>query len=138
MLKQLPALCMLLCGSLLAMAASAEDRAGPASPQPPLPAAAAQLYAIEIRIGPEWDSARSPDQQAFFREHSANLRRLRDSGRLVFGARYGEVGLVVLSATSLEDARAMMDADPAMQAGVFTYEAHVFNVFYPGTVEAVD
>jgi hypothetical protein len=32
MLKQLPALCMLLCDSLLAMAASAEDRAGPASP----------------------------------------------------------------------------------------------------------
>ena len=66
------------------------------------------------------------------------MRRLRDSGRLVFGARYGEVGLVVLSATSLKDARAMMDADPAMQTGVLTYEAHVFNVFYPGTVEAVD
>lgn len=66
------------------------------------------------------------------------MRRLRDSGRLVFGARYGEVGLVVLSATSLKDARAMMDADPAMQAGVLTYEAHVFNVLYPGTVEAVD
>jgi uncharacterized protein YciI len=113
----------------------ANDRLAPVSTSAPATPAAPRLFAIEIRVGPAWDVDKAPGEQAFFREHSANLRRLRDAGKLVFGARYGDVGLVVLSATTLEDARAMMDADPAMQAGVFAYDAHPFNVFYPGTVE---
>jgi uncharacterized protein YciI len=132
---------VLLAVALLACAWSitptrAEDRTAPASTPTAAATAATGLFAIEIRVGPAWDVNKAPGEQAFFREHSANLRRLRDAGILVFGARYGEVGLVVLRATSLEDARAMMDADPAMRAGVFAYEAHAFNVFYPGMVEA--
>jgi uncharacterized protein YciI len=136
MRKTLLTVTVLLCAGSIAMPTRAEDRSAPAAASAPAPAAAApRLFAIEIRVGPEWDAAKPPGEQAFFREHSANLRRLRDAGNLVLGARYGEVGLVVLSATSLEDARAMMDADPAMQAGVFAYEAHAFNVFYSGTVD---
>jgi uncharacterized protein YciI len=125
---------LLVCSWSIATGARAEDRSAPAATPAPATISTPRLFAIEIRVGPEWDADKSPGEQAFFREHSANLRRLRDAGNLVFGARYGDVGLVVLSATSLEDARAMMDADPAMQAGVFAYEAHAFNVFYPGTV----
>lgn len=93
------------------------------------------LFAIEIRTGPKWDAARPASEQAHFREHSANLRKLRDAGNLVVGARYSDKGLVILSAASLADARAMMDADPSIAAGVFAYEAHPFNVFYPGTLQ---
>ncbi len=128
---------VLLFAGSIAMPARAEDRSAPAPASAPASTAAApRLFAIEIRVGPKWDATKPPGEQTHFREHSANLRRLRDAGILVLGARYGEVGLVVLSATSLEGARAMMDADPAMQAGVFAYEAHAFNVFYPGTVGA--
>jgi uncharacterized protein YciI len=129
------AITLLVCAWSIAPA-RAEDRSAPVSTPATAATAATGLFAIEIRVGPAWDVNKAPGEQAFFREHSANLRRLRDAGNLVLGARYGEVGLVVLSATSLGDARAMMDADPAMQAGVFAYEAHPFNVFYPGTVEA--
>lgn len=106
---------------LLAGSAVAQDN--------PLP-----LFAVEIRTGAKWDAAKPPQEQAHFREHSQNLRRLREAGHLVMGARYGEVGLVVLAAADAAAARAMMDADPSMEAGTFRYELHPFSVFYGGTL----
>jgi uncharacterized protein YciI len=107
--------------------------------QPPSPrsepAVGGNLYAVEIRIGPAWDSSKKPHEQSFFREHSANLKRLRDQGALVLGARYSDKGLVVLQATSEQEAHAMMRQDPSVQNRVFTYELHAFNVFYPGSVQ---
>jgi uncharacterized protein YciI len=69
-------------------------------------------------------------------DEGANLKRLRDAGHLVMGARYSDIGLVVLAAESEESARAMIDADPSIAAGTFTYEVHPFSVFYSGTVRS--
>ena len=88
------------------------------------------LFAVEITIGPKWDPARPPQEQQHFGAHSANLRRLREAGALVMGARYGDKGLVVLAARDEAEARAMMDEDPSMKAAVFQYQVHAFNVFY--------
>lgn len=108
--------------------------------QPTAPAASAPveqaLFAVEIRTGPRWDSAKPPQEQAYFREHSANLRRLREAGALIMGARYSDKGLVVLSAFSAADVKVMMEADPSFAAGTFAYEVHPFNVFYSGNVQA--
>ena len=93
------------------------------------------LFAVEIKVGPSWDNAKSPNEQAFFKEHSANLKRLRDEGHIVMGARYSDKGLVIFSASSTEEVRDMMEEDPAMKAGTFVYEVHAFNVFYPGLVQ---
>lgn len=94
------------------------------------------LFAVQIRVGPKWDTAKAPHEQALFREHSANLKRLRDAGYLVVGARYSDVGLIILAADSLASARAMIEADPSIAAGTFAYEIHPINVFYPGTLRA--
>jgi uncharacterized protein YciI len=96
---------------------------------------AMNLYAIEIRVGAGWDSTKPPNEQAHFREHSANLKRLRDEGRLVLGARYSDKGLVVVRAASDQEAHAMMAEDPSIRARVFAYELHPFKVFYGGTVQ---
>lgn len=101
------------------------------------PAAAANtlpLFAVQIRTGAKWDASKPPQEQVHFREHSANLKRLRDAGHLIVGARYSDVGLVILAAESEAHARAMMDEDPSIKADVFKYEVHPFNVFYPGTL----
>jgi uncharacterized protein YciI len=95
------------------------------------------LYAVQIRVGPKWDSSKAPHEQALFKEHSANLKRLRDAGHLVMGARYSDIGLIILAAESETAARAMIDADPSIAAGTFMYEIHPCNVFYPGTVGKV-
>ena len=94
------------------------------------------LFAVKIRTGPKWDATRNPQEQPFFREHSANLKRLRDAGQLIVGARYSDVGLVIIAAESEAQVRSLMDEDPSVGAGVFRYDVHPFNVFYPGTVYA--
>ena len=96
-----------------------------------------KLFAVEITVGPNWDSSKAPNEQAFFKEHSANLTHLRDAGHIVMGARYSDKGLVIFSARSAEEVRVLMEQDPSMTAGTFVYEVHAFNVFYPGLVQAI-
>jgi uncharacterized protein YciI len=103
-----------------------------AQSQPP---AGPRVYAVEIKVGPAWDSSKKPHEQSHFREHSANLKRLRDQGSLVLGARYSDKGLVILQAMSEQEAHAMMQQDPSVQGKVFVYEVHEFNVFYSGSVQ---
>ncbi len=79
-------------------------------------------------------AAKPPQEQAFFSEHSAHLRRLREQGRLVMGARYADKGLLVLRAASEDEARALLQDDPSLAAGVFSFELHEFRVFYGGGV----
>ena len=92
------------------------------------------LFAVEITVGAKWDSGKPAHEQQFFREHSSNLKRLRDSGALIVGARYSDKGLVVLTAQDEEQARAMMDEDPSMKAQVFRYQIHPLSVFYGGVL----
>lgn len=99
------------------------------------PSDSARLYAVEIKIGPAWDVSKKPHEQKYFAEHSANLKRLRDRGELILGARYSDKGLVVLRALSEQDAHVMMQQDPSIQNKVFIYEINEFNVFYSGTVQ---
>lgn len=95
-----------------------------------------KLFAVEITVGPAWDDSKAPGEQAFFKEHSVNLKRLRTAGHIVMGARYSDKGLIVFSARSAEEVRAHMEQDPSMAAGTFKYEVHPFNVFYPGLVQS--
>lgn len=118
---------------------STTESAKVASATPPVSTAAAEaaklrLFAVEVKVGPNWDSTKSPNEQAFFAEHSANLKRLRDADHIVMGARYSDVGLIIFAAGSAEEVREMMSQDPSMAAGTFKYEVHSFNVFFPGTV----
>jgi hypothetical protein len=101
----------------------------------PLPADA-PLFAVEITVGPKWDPNKPPQEQAFFREHSQNLKRLREAGALVVGARYADKGLVVVAARDEGQARAMMEEDASIRAGIFNYQLHPFSVFYGGTIRA--
>lgn len=99
------------------------------APQGELP-----LFAVEITTGNAWVQAKPAHEQLHFREHSANLKRLREAGSLIMGARYSDKGLVVLAARDETHARTMLDEDPSFKAEVFKYQVHPFNVFYAGTV----
>jgi len=107
-----------------------------AQTEAPKAPAAAKLFAIEITTGPNWDAAKPPPQQAFFREHSAHLKKLRDEGRIKMGARYAEKGLVVIEAADEAEARSLVEADPSMKAGTFKFTLAEMRVFYPGQVGA--
>lgn len=108
---------LLLLACLLASGATAADALKP--------------FAIEFRTGPAWDASRAPHEQQHFREHGAKLQALRATGRLAMGARYGDVGLIVLRAADVDAVRELLDRDPAVQAGVFVYTVQPMNIFYP-------
>lgn len=113
-----------------ATGAPAQDTDAAVTPDQP------SLFAVEIRIGKAWDPAKPPQEQAYFREHSANLRRMREAGALIVGARYSDIGLVIVSAATAAEVRAQMDQDPSFAAGTFVYDVHPINVFYPGELKA--
>jgi len=129
----------LLSATLAAFAApllAAPWRRVHAQGKPAEPAPGSGLFAVEFRTGANWNHELPAHEQAGFGEHSANLRRLRDRGNLVVGARYGDTGLVVISADSEAQARAWIEADASVQNGVFAYALHPLRVFYPGCLEA--
>lgn len=116
----------------------------PKSPSSAVPAAPAlptlpeglQPFAVEFRTGPAWQQDKPAQEQAHFRAHSANLQRLRSAGLLVLGARLDERGFVVIAAADEAAARAEIDADPSVQAGVFRYQIAPLQVFYGGSLPA--
>ena len=121
-------------GAAILGATTLHAQAPAAAPTAAPAASNASLYAVEFKTGPSWDAAKPPGEQAHFRDHSANLKKLRDQGSLVLGARYSDKGFIVLQAASADEAHAMIKQDPSVQARVFAYELHPFNVFYGGTV----
>lgn len=72
------------------------------------------------------------DQIAVSR-HFAHLSAARDAGQLILAGRTSEpydrtFGLVIFEAESEEAARAFMEADPAIVAGVMTATLHPYSV----------
>ena len=121
-----------------AAASAPAGASGPASAPPtssPGPLTDARpTFAVEIRTGPAWDASKPPQAQALFREHSVHLRRLRDEGHILVGARYADKGLLLVTAADVAAARALFEADPSMKAGTFAFELHALAVFYGGCV----
>ncbi len=130
-----------LSGAQYSALSEAQSESTPAQPAPG-PAAAqgsaveGELFAVEFRTGPGWDPSKPPAEQAHFRDHSANLARLRKEGRILIGARYSDKGFIVMSGTTAEEVRALLAVDPAVQRRVFDAEVHEFSVFYAGCVSA--
>jgi SnoaL-like domain len=102
----------------------------------PAPAGTPPLrtFAVEFRTGPSWETEKPAQEQKHFADHSANLRKLRGDGRIVVGGRYGDVGLVLLRATSENEARALV-ADAAVRDGVFVVAVSPWRTFMNGSVE---
>lgn len=94
------------------------------------------LYLVEFTTGPAWQSGIAPNGQQGFAEHSANLRRLRESGTLLFGARYADKGVILLRLPNEAAVRSELEQDAALAARVFESAIHEFRPFYPGEVPA--
>ena len=123
--------------ALLVAATAAGAQAPPAGAGPAAAAAATtatRQYLVVFSLGPAWDKSRPPPEQPRFADHGRNLKRLRDAGAIVLGARYADKGMLVLRAESEAAARAEIENDPGVQAGIFTFELNELRAFYPGFV----
>ena len=129
-----PALRRWLGVALLAAATAAAAQAPAPAGNTAAPVDGRQLFLVVFSVGPAWDPSRPPPEQPRFAEHGRNLKRLRDAGDIVMGARYADKGMIVLRATSADAARAEIANDPGVQAGTFTFEVNEMRTFYPGYV----
>lgn len=98
------------------------------------PQAAPGTVALVFTMGPGWDTSRTPNAQAHFDSHSANLRRLREAGLIVAGGRFGAYGLILVRAPSVDSARAMLVPDSSLVAGTFKVEVNRWATIYEGTI----
>lgn len=90
-----------------------------------------QMFIVHFETGANWDESAPPAEQPQFHEHSANLKRLRQERTILFGARYADLGVIIIRADSLDSANALISADPGVQAGIFEYRVESLSVFYP-------
>lgn len=100
------------------------------------PAAKKQLYTAAIFTrGAGWDTTKPPSAQPHFAEHGKNLQRLRASGAVALGARYGDYGMVVFKSGNIDSVRALFSTDTLVLKDILHMELHPFLPFYPGTIE---
>jgi uncharacterized protein YciI len=101
------------------------------APQTPLPDMA--IYHLGLLLqGPAWTADETPAVDALQQAHLAYLAELRASGKLVIVGPILSGGTLrgtgVYKVASLAEAQALMAADPAVQAGRFTFEVHPWMV----------
>ncbi len=93
---------------------------------------ARQFCAVILKVGPKRNQ---PGVEAIIWEHGRRNMALREDGIMPIVCPVGDgsevAGLSILN-LSLDDARALMDGDPGVQAGVFVYELHPCRGF-PGS-----
>lgn len=110
-----------------ALAAAA---AGPAQAQGTAP-----LFIAPLSLGPNWDAARPAQEQAGFREHSANLQRLRrERPHGVWRALCRQGHDDPERTTDIASARAEFNADPMVAGERFALDVQELRAFHRGCV----
>jgi uncharacterized protein YciI len=87
-----------------------------------------QFQMALLKKGPKWTGAPTAETQHILHQHLVNVLALLDSGKAVAAGPFGDdtdlAGIFILRASSVEEARTWVDADPAVKAGLFTAEMH--------------
>ena len=95
---------------------------------PDLPPGMAVYYLVLLVKGPAWTAEESPELERLSAAHLAHLHELYESGRLILVGPLLDDGLIrgisVFRVGSAAEARALAEADPAVQAGRFVAELH--------------
>jgi uncharacterized protein YciI len=110
-----------------------------------LGAAAIEIRADEPKIGPggwemttyyvgflykgeKWTPEETPETKKIQEGHMANIQRLGAEGKLVIAGPFtdgGDLrGLYVFRVASMEEAKALVETDPAVKAGRLRFEIH--------------
>lgn len=97
--------------------------------------AAKQNFVALYTVGSAWNMEKSPDDQLYFKEHSAFLSKLRKENTIIMGARYSDTGMIVFEASDLESAKNLLHEDIAIQNNLFQVVVHPFHPFYKGCIE---
>ncbi|MGD9980638.1 MAG: YciI family protein [Hyphomonadaceae bacterium] len=84
---------------------------------------AQQLFLFQYSRGPAWRDG-VPMRQQGLGPHGAYMQQLQSEGRLYAGGGYAsdDGGMAIITAANIEEARAILAADPAIVSGIFVAE----------------
>ena len=86
------------------------------------------LFLGLLRRGPTWTPEVTPEVEALQEAHLANIENMRRSGELLVAGPFGDDGdlrgVYIFRVASMEEAIALTDTDPAVQAGRLVFELH--------------
>lgn len=82
--------------------------------------------------GPRWEHGKSVYEQGpAIEDHLRSMRRLFDEGSLLVGGPFEEGGgIAFLEAPDHTAATAIIEADPAVRAGVLSYTLHQLHAYF--------
>ena len=87
-----------------------------------------QFHMALLSKGPKWDGTAEQQRNQILQQHFAKVMSLLSSGKAVIAGPMGDgtapAGIFILRAASAEEAKGWVDADPAVQAGLFAIEMH--------------
>jgi uncharacterized protein YciI len=101
-------------------------------------------YLVILERGPAWSPDDTPENRKLGEAHMANIRAMGASGKLVLAGpfeadaadRDAAAGLFLFDVPTLDEARALAEGDPAVQAGRFTVKVLTWygpaGLTYPG------
>ena len=85
-----------------------------------------------LKRGEKWTPEKTPATAALQKAHLANINRLAETKKLVVAGPFGDNtdlrGVFVFRVASLEEAKALAETDPAVQAGRLVIEMHPWQV----------
>ena len=78
--------------------------------------------------GPNWTVEQTDESRRIQAGHLANFQKLAEAGKLIVAGPFGDNGdlrgMLIFKLNSADEARALMDADPALKAGRLTLDLH--------------
>lgn len=99
-----------------------------ATPAFELPPNMALYYMVFLKRGPKWTPEVTAATTRIQEGHMANIQKMADAGKLVVAGPFlddGELrGIFIFKVATKEEAEALMNSDPAVQAGRLIGEIH--------------
>ena len=90
-------------------------------------------YFTFLRRGPKWTAEKTPETEKLQAAHMANINALAKTGKLVIAGPFENAGdyagVFVFKVSSLDEARALAESDPAIKAGRLVADVHPWLVF---------
>jgi uncharacterized protein len=87
-----------------------------------------QFQMAVLKKGSKWATMSAEERGRIRQQHLDNVLAMLDSGRMVISGPFGDdtniVGIFILRATSSDEAKTWVDADPAVKAGLMVPEMH--------------
>ncbi|GAC1433458.1 MAG: hypothetical protein NVSMB62_29730 [Acidobacteriaceae bacterium] len=88
----------------------------------------AQYVVGFLRKGPNWSAQETAESRQIQDGHMANIRKMAATGKLIVAGPFSDHGdmrgMFIFAVSTVEEARSLAEADPAVKAGRLVLELH--------------